>query len=666
MKQTMTKFETSWLITGLFWLTMFILLMYYEWLIRFLTEPNFTLLPSVYSVAFSVSIATSFIAVLAIFSKFWWKCLWAILIFLVIIYGSQLYYYTNFKTFYTIYSLMNSSQITDFYREMIFLIVRHWYYFILMAVPIIPFFYLNKKFKSFHFFLETKGVLVLFASAFHIILLVFTLNSQDSVRQLYLTNTQMTQSIRQYGLLTSMRIDAREYAKEILPYLEPNREAIPIIDNPDPPSPPDPEVEYNVMSINWDMLISRTRDDVLLNMHEYFRLQTPSNQNEYTGLFKGKNLIVITAEAYSHYAVDPNVTPTLYHMANRGIVFENFYNPVWGVSTSDGEYVVLTSLIPKTGVWSMAESYQNNMMMTYARLLEGSGYHNMAFHNHTYTYYRRHLSHPNLGYEYIGVGNGLELSRVWPPSDLEMMEQTVPMFVNHVPFHTYYMTVSGHQFYTWSGNMMAAKNRDAVQGLPYSENVKAYMATQVELDRALANLIEQLKAAGQYENTVIVISADHYPYGLTNDEIEELAGKSIDPIMELHRSSLIIYQPTMEPIHVADYVSSLDILPTVANLFGMNYDSRLLMGRDVFSQTPELVIFKDRSFIIKEGRYFAKSKQFEPHPGFEVPNQTELNRIIQQVNAKFYYSTQILDYDYYDIISEAITEPLPPIEIDQE
>jgi lipoteichoic acid synthase len=306
------------------------------------------------------------------------------------------------------------------------------------------------------------------------------------------------------------------------------------------------------------------------------------------------------------------------------------------------------------------------MMMTYARLLESSGYHNMAFHNHTYTYYRRHLSHPNLGYEYIGVGNGLELSKVWPPSDLEMMEQTVPMFVDQVPFHTYYMTVSGHQFYTWSGNMMAAKNRDVVQTLPYSENVKAYMATQVELDRALANLIEQLKAAGQYENTVIVISADHYPYGLTHEEIEELAGKSIDPIMELHRSSLIIYQPTMEPVYVSDYVSSLDILPTVANLFGMNYDSRLLMGRDVFSKTPELVIFKDRSFIIEEGRYLVKSKQFEPHPGFEVPDQTQLNRIIQHVNAKFYYSTQILDYDYYAVISKAITEPLPTIDIDQE
>ncbi len=661
------RLKTSWFIVGLFWIVLILIIMYYELLVRFFTEPSFTFFPTLYGLAFSVSIATTLVAILAIFSKNWWRILWLMFGILVFTYGSQLFYYSNFKTFYTFYSLMNSSQITDFYREMIILILRYWYYVFFVVIPIFPLFYLHRKFKTFDFYLETKGVIVLFAGVLHGIILMFTLASQENIKQLYMTNSQMTQSIQQYGLFTSMRIDLRENAKDILPFLEPNPQTIPTIDLPDNPLPPtDPDVLYNNLAIDWDKLNKNTSDDVLLNMHDYFSKQQPSNQNEYTGLFKDMNLILITAEAYSHYAVHPEVTPTLYHMANHGIVFENFYNPVWGVSTSDGEYVVLTGLIPKSGVWSLEDSSTNNMMLTYARQLESIGYHNMAFHNHTYTYYKRHLSHPNLGYEYIGVGNGLEPSRVWPSSDLEMMEQTVPMYVNQTPFHTYYMTVSGHQFYTWNGNMMASKNRDSVAGLSYSEHVKAYMATQVELDRALENLLNQLKAAGQYENTVIVISADHYPYGLTHDEIEELAKQSIDPIMELHRSSLIIYHPMIDPIYVSDVTSSLDILPTISNLFGLTYDSRLLMGRDVFSDTSPLVIFKDRSFMIEEGRYFTGSKRFEPHPGFDSIDELQINRLIQQVDAKFYYSAQILDYDYYDVIFDAIVNELPPNIPDQD
>ena len=79
----------------------------------------------------------------------------------------------------------------------------------------------------------------------------------------------------------------------------------------------------------------------------------------------------------------------------------------------------------------------------------------MAYHNHTYTYYGRHISHPNLGYVYKGLGNGLDVKESWPESDLEMIEKTVPEYMNSQPFHTYYMTVSGHMQYSFTGNYIA-------------------------------------------------------------------------------------------------------------------------------------------------------------------------------------------------------------------
>ena len=143
-------------------------------------------------------------------------------------------------------------------------------------------------------------------------------------------------------------------------------------------------------------------------------------------------------------------------MVHEGYHFTNFYNPIWEVSTSDGEYVACTGLIPKSGVWSFYESGSNKMPFVMGNQLKKLGYKTIAYHNHTYNYYKRHVSHPNMGYEYKGVGNGLKVKKVWPASDLEMLENTIPEYIDEQPFHAYYMTVSGHLRYI-TGNSMALK-----------------------------------------------------------------------------------------------------------------------------------------------------------------------------------------------------------------
>ena len=44
-----------------------------------------------------------------------------------------------------------------------------------------------------------------------------------------------------------------------------------------------------------------------------------------------------------------------------------------------------------------------------------------AFHGHDYTYYNRDRSYPAMGYVYYGQGNGLDLTKQWPESDVEMV-----------------------------------------------------------------------------------------------------------------------------------------------------------------------------------------------------------------------------------------------------
>ena len=421
--------------------------------------------------------------------------------------------------------------------------------------------------------------------------------------------------------------------------------------------------EANIQDIDFSALINNETDKEINYLHQYFSTQSPSYKNDYTGYFEGYNLIFMVAEGFSPYAVDKDLTPNLYKMSTKGFNFTNFYTPLWGVSTSDGEYTACTGLIPKSGVWSFYKSSQNLMPYCLGNQFKESGVENLfSYHNNTHSFYHRDLSHPNMGYTYKGVGNGLEafITDCWPQSDLEMINGTADDFISSdKPFHAYYMTVSGHLEYDKT-NAMVRKNWDLVKDLDVPDKVKAYYAANIELDKAVGVLMEKLEAAGVADKTVIAITPDHYPYGLEEGKDEKtkykyfdfLAGHKIDTDFELYKSNFLIYCPSVtEPVTVTKYCSSLDVLPTLLNLFGFSYDSRLLMGNDILSSSEDLVIFADRSFITSKGRYNASENKFTPHSGVTFKNDKEQKEYIEQisniVNNKFQISALILDTDYY-------------------
>ncbi len=420
--------------------------------------------------------------------------------------------------------------------------------------------------------------------------------------------------------------------------------------------------EPNVMKIDFQTLASQETDVTVKSLHEYFANRTPTNKNEYTGMFEGYNLIQITAEGFSYFAIDEKLTPTLYKMQNEGFKFNNFYTPIWGVSTSDGEYVATTGLIPKGGVWSYFTSGKNNVFFPFSMpqqfLNDGVG-RVRAYHNHTHTYYSRHISHKNMGFIYKGIGGGVEKyvnQNNWPESDYEMLKGSTGEYISKDRFMTYYMTVSGHLQYTFIGNSMAARHKDKVKDLDLSLDAKAYLACNIELDLAMEHLLKALNEAGVAEKTVIVITPDHYPYGLEDKEhidpyhyISELVGHEIDPDFELYKSCLIIYSPGMEkPVKVDKYCSSMDIIPTLNNLFGFEYDSRLLPGSDIMSDSQPLIIFNNHSFITEKGMYNSKTDEFTLFEGQTLTDSKEyVDSVRRVVNNRFKISAQVLDTNYY-------------------
>ena len=419
------------------------------------------------------------------------------------------------------------------------------------------------------------------------------------------------------------------------------------------PTPTPIDTSPNVLNIDFASLAETEKNSEIKAIHKYISEQQPTKKNEYTGMFEGYNLIYLVCEGFSPWAVDENVTPTLYKLTHEGFVFTNFYTPIWYTSTSDGEYVALQGLIPYSAN-SFKRSKNNALPMCFGWQFLKLGYTSRAYHAHTATYYGRNETHPNLGYEFKAKKAGLQITDVWPESDLEMIQNSLPDYINDEHFHVYYMTVSGHMEYTFSGNTQAAHNKDAVKDLPYSSNAKAYIACNKELDKALEYLIAELEAAGIADKTVIAFSADHYPYGLEKECIDEIAGHEVEKEFELYKNYGVIWSASMkEPVVIDKPCSSLDLVPTLSNLFGLEYDSRLLMGTDILSDSPALVIFSDKSFITDYCMYNVNNGKVIMLKDVELPDNY-LSSVMAIVKNKFNISKSILLNNYYKYIMDYI------------
>ena len=635
----------------LFFLIYFTTLSFYEFLLRYFTIGySFKLMP----VLFNLCTALLLTAITRLF-KANRIIIFSIVMILALAYGSQIYYFYFFDTFFIMVSLFNAGMVAkSFYREIIDLVLHHLEILFYVNIPVILLFIFRKKLKTAPWPTRKSLVMLLcFVLLYSGTLFgISRLDRDNDVYDAYVYHSDIIDSIKNLGLVTTFTVDLTRMTRESLGLTNAIRIPDEVEEEEENEEPSD--FLANALDIDFDALIANETDPVRKSMHEYFSKRIPTKQNEKTGLFKDYNLIVITAETFSRWAVREDITPTLYKLVHEGYYFTNFYTPLYTVSTLDGEYMGFTSLIPKSGVWSLKDSSVNDMSFVLGHQLKDLGYTTFAFHNNDYTYYHRELSHPNLGYTYMGVGNGLTATGEWPQSDLDMMKETIPMFINEDQFHIYYMTVSGHSNYYWNANAQSAKNRDLVKDLPYVEYAKGYLASQIELDKAMAYLLDELEKAGKLDKTLIVLSADHYPYNFFEDTLTNLNdGVKVETEFDIYRSPLIIYNPKIKSETITKSVSSLDLLPTIANLMGIKYDSRLMMGTDIFSTAEPLVIFKDHSFITPLGKYNAITKKFIYNDGV-TEDEDYVKRMIEVVNTKFYYSQKFLENDYYRIISESL------------
>lgn len=442
--------------------------------------------------------------------------------------------------------------------------------------------------------------------------------------------------------------------------ITPSEETIAVdITIPEETEPPK-EYEPNVIDgLDFKELAEQSKNTYLRDMHEYVGSLTPTKQNEFTGMFKGKNLIFITAEAFTKELIDPIRTPTLYRLSTQGIEFSDYYQPAWGASTTSGEFSNLTSIVPTNGGDCMSTPVHQDMFLLIGKQLQAQNYYSAAYHNHHANFYNRNKTHTFLGYDkFLGIYGGLEnVDIVWPESDKQMMDATIDDYINNQPFSIYYMTVSGHSVYAQNQNVQAKKNYSVVENLNFSEPIKCYIAANMELEYAMETLVNRLEEAGIADDTVIVMATDHYPYGLEKSStwdnnknyLKEWFGTDDYSKFTRDHNQLIIWSGCLEGqnIKIDEPVYSLDILPTLLNLFGCEYDSRLLVGRDIFSDAEPLVLWMDYSWKTNYASYNATNNEITVKNGIELP-EGYVEYIDSIVKNKIRYSRFVIENNYFN------------------
>ena len=499
--------------------------------------------------------------------------------------------------------------------------------------------------------------------------------------KLYRSDTNFDDQVEQLGLVTMLRLDVKHMLFPAKAGLDSDFDGLDGLDSSGDGSGGDTsaveeqpviDTSPNVMDVDLESLAANAPNEDVSWLANYFSSASPTRKNEYTGMFKGYNVIQLVIEGFSGYAIDPELTPTLYKLANEGFVFNNYYTALHYTSTSNGECQTLLGLYPKNGnpiTMKRTGVLGTNAYFSLAQQLGREGYQILGYHGN-YDMYGRQASHTNLGYTWKQFGTGLDVDTTssgeiaWPARDTQVIENSVDDYINSdQPFHVYYLTISGHMPY--SNNRIVQPYLDQVRALPYSQTTQNYMATVMEVDRALELLLQKLEEAGKLDKTLIIATGDHIPYSNAG-VLEELSGRTFGSSKDLealnesaidfdvYKNTLILWSASMEePVQVDKPCCQVDILPTVSNLLGLEYDSRMLSGRDILSDSEGLVIFTSRSWRSDRGFYNRYTQTFTPAEGVTMTQEEQeqyVSTMKKLVEYKLACTPMIVENDFYNLL----------------
>ncbi len=339
-------------------------------------------------------------------------------------------------------------------------------------------------------------------------------------------------------------------------------------------------------------------------LKETYKSEEFHKENNYTGVFEGKNIIVLQLEGIDSWLLNEKDMPNLYGMLNNSMIFDDHYSYyTGGGSTFNSELAVTTGFLTPVSYAQNAYLFHTNTFpYTLPKLFKQKGYVANAFHMNSGEYYMRELNYLNWGYDnyysLIDDGNYSDMSY---QLDTELINNEFfydKMFKQKKPFLNYVISYTPHTPFTLDsdvGELLAKKLYPEGTEIPElgEEEVARLFAT--ETDEMIGLLLKALEDNNLIDNTVIVAFADHYLYTLNDKTILDKYKRTDNNL--INKTPFIIWSKDMPQEHVYKTNSQLDILPTVLNLFGIEFSDKHYIGRDIWdSGYGGYVFFSDYSW----------------------------------------------------------------------
>lgn len=351
---------------------------------------------------------------------------------------------------------------------------------------------------------------------------------------------------------------------------------------------------------------------------EAFESREVPGPNEFTGSLKGKNLVMVMLESIDTWLAQPEYMPNLCRLMDGGVEFTDFYTPLFiSAGTFNTEIITQTGMVPPAAGMSSSGYSTNAFPLSLAHLFADEGYSANSFHESEGAIYSRGTVHLNLGFErfYSGWDMGMEVIQL----DSQMLNGFDYM-VPDGPFYTYIITFSGHGPYTedWAASVTisaphleAARKAVGESGITDTpenmEELTRAVAHAMETDEFIGGLMDRLEEAGLLEDTAVLLYADHYGKYMSDKEFLGRLKGARAGTPELYHTPCVLVGAGLESRKVDKVACSLDVAPTIADLFGLDAPLNYYAGESMFSPGDGLIPFPNNGWYDGETYYTGDS-----------------------------------------------------------
>lgn len=376
-------------------------------------------------------------------------------------------------------------------------------------------------------------------------------------------------------------------------------------------------------------------------------------QNLYTGIFEGKNLIFLQLEGMDNWLLDEETTPNLYALMKESINFTNHYSMyTGGGSTFNSEFAVNTGFItPISYIENVYSFHSNTFDYSMARMFKKLGYTINAFHMNSGEFYSRGLNYKSWGYDnYFGLVDIDKYKDNSHKLDRELILNSTfynEMFRQEGKFVNYIITYSPHTPFTTEKEVgqLLAKMYYGEDEIPELTEEECARLMAGETDYMIGLLMEALKENGLYEDTVIVAFADHYLYTLEDKTVLEEYKTTENNL--INHTPFFIWSSDLEPEEKNVVTMQTDILPTVLNLFGVEYNSNHYIGNDALAAGYKgYVFFSDYSWY--DGNVYVVNGQIT---NGKKASEQYLEKMNENIGAIIRKNDLTLRYNYFKLMS---------------